>query len=68
MKQLIYIFVGCLIASTLSAQSVNLKGKTKAQALVERFGPRGYDYAGNARDGGQIPFLDGVASPIGLTG
>ena len=28
MKQLIYIFVGCLIASTLSAQSVNLKGKT----------------------------------------
>jgi polar amino acid transport system substrate-binding protein len=28
MKQLIYIFVGCLIAGTLSAQSVNLKGKT----------------------------------------
>jgi polar amino acid transport system substrate-binding protein len=28
MKQLIYIFVGCLIAGTLSAQSENLKGKT----------------------------------------
>ena len=29
---------------------VNLKGAQKAQALVDRFGLRGFDYAGNAKD------------------
>ena len=27
----------------------NLRGKTKARVLVERFGRRGFDYAGNSR-------------------
>ena len=30
--------------------TVNLKGVNKAHALVERFGVRGFDYAGNSRD------------------
>lgn len=29
--------------------AVNLKGRRKAQALVDRFGARGFDYAGNSR-------------------
>jgi 4-hydroxybenzoate polyprenyltransferase/phosphoserine phosphatase len=30
--------------------TVNLKGSAKARSLVERFGVRGFDYAGNSRD------------------
>jgi hypothetical protein len=29
--------------------TTNLRGKTKARLLVERFGRRGFDYAGNSR-------------------
>lgn len=29
--------------------TVNLKGEAKAEALVEAFGPRGFDYAGDSR-------------------
>lgn len=31
-----------------SSGKVNMKGRTKAQALLDRFGYRGFDYAGNA--------------------
>jgi 4-hydroxybenzoate polyprenyltransferase len=32
-----------------STESVNLKGKTKRDKLVERFGPRGFDYIGDSK-------------------
>lgn len=33
----------------IATESVNLKAERKAQALVERYGVRGFDYAGNDR-------------------
>jgi 4-hydroxybenzoate polyprenyltransferase len=36
-------------ADVIATDGENLKGKRKAQALVERYGVRGFDYAGNDR-------------------
>jgi 4-hydroxybenzoate polyprenyltransferase len=36
-----------LFHEVIATGLVNLKGRRKAQALVERFGKRGFDYAGN---------------------
>lgn len=41
--------LGCFDEVMATQGTVNLKGETKAQALAERFGERGFDYAGNDR-------------------
>lgn len=41
-------YVGCFDLVLGSDATVNLKSGAKAQALVDRYGPQGFDYAGNS--------------------
>jgi len=42
-------YLGCF-TGVIATQSVNLSAQNKANALVDRFGERQFDYAGNSKD------------------
>ena len=42
------VHVGCFDEVLASDDRVNLRSQTKAARLVEKFGPQGFDYAGNS--------------------
>lgn len=48
--QAIADYLGIFDLALGSKEGINLKGRTKAAALVERYGERGFDYIGNHHD------------------
>ena len=48
--QTVALEIGFPVEVIASEVTLNMTGKTKARVLVERFGRRGFDYAGNASD------------------